>query len=134
MESKWFHVYCTIFTWYSHSGGRFSVLTSYGLKQIETKPQNIQNKNTESHQLPMSRSWKPYPLSRRVDAFHQSWRNLKGYAFLAFFIIGKVLRKVQIEMATIILITAAWQGQSWYPKTLQMSIRNPILIPRTADL
>ena len=69
-----------------------------------------------SHQLPMYISWEPDPFSRGVDAFQQSWRNLRGYVFPPFCHIGKVLEKVQIDMATIILINPAWKSQTWYPK------------------
>lgn len=87
-----------------------------------------------SHNLPMYISWQPDPFSRGVDAFQQSWRNLESYAFLPYRLIGKVLRKVQIDMFTITLIIQAWQSQPWYSNAMQMSITNPILIPRTDDL
>ena len=53
---------------------------------------------------------------------------------LPFCLIGQVLRKVQVENATTILITPAWQAQSWYPKTLHMSIHNPVLISKGNNL
>jgi len=43
-------------------------------------------------------------------------------------------RKVRVEQATIIMITLAWQGQPWYPTLLQMSIKNPLLLPRKVNL
>ena len=52
-----------------------------------------------SNQLPMYISWKQDPFSRGIDAFHQSWRTLRGYAFPPFCHIGKGLRKVQIDIA-----------------------------------
>lgn len=44
------------------------------------------------------------------------------------------MTKVQVENATIILITPAWQAQPLYPKALQMSIHNPVLISKRNNL
>ena len=57
------------------------------------------------------------------------WRNFKEYAFPHFCLIGLVLRKVQVENATTILITPLWQAQPWYPKALQMSSHYPVFLP-----
>ena len=45
-----------------------------------------------------------------------------------------ISEKSSVRNDHIILITTAWKNQAWYPKTLQMGIRNPILILRTDDL
>jgi len=87
-----------------------------------------------SHQVPSYLSWKVDPFSRGRDAFQHCWTHLKGYAFPPFCLIGRVLQKVQLDQATLIMITPAWQSQSWYPKLLQLSIQNPILIPQCKDL
>ena len=34
-----------------------------------------------------------------------------------------------MEKATLIVVTHAWQTQAWFPKLLEMSIQNPILLP-----
>lgn len=87
-----------------------------------------------SHKLPMHISQKPNLFSTGVDAFQQSCRNVKSYAVPPFCLIRKILRKAQIDMATIILITPACQSQAQYSKAPQMSIRNLVLILRTEDL
>ena len=47
----------------------------------------------------------------------------------------KVLNKTLKEKAPkLILITPAWTTQVWYPKTLNMSINCPILLPWRRDL
>ena len=86
------------------------------------------------HQVPAYLAWKLDKFSKGTDAFQLSSRNLNGYAFPSFCFIGRVLRKDQVENATIILITQAWQAQPWYPKELQMSIHNPVLIPKGSNL
>lgn len=54
-------------------------------------------------------TWKPDSFSRGAGAFQRSWNNLKGYTFPPFCLIGTALRKLRVEMATIILVTPAWQ-------------------------
>ena len=38
-------------------------------------------------------SWRTDHLSQRTDAFQQSWKNLKTYAFPPFSLVGRVLKK-----------------------------------------
>ena len=58
----------------------------------------------------------------------------KGYVFPPFVLIGligRVLNKVQKEKVTLLLITPAWQTQSWYPLMLHLTVRIPLLLPKT---
>ena len=87
-----------------------------------------------SHQVPANVSWKLDPYSKGRDAFQMCWTHTKGYAFFSFFLIGRVLHKVLIDQATLILITPAWQTQSWYPQLLRLSTRNPLILPKVPDL
>ena len=43
--------------------------------------------------------------------------------------IPRVLRKVQKDQTNMIIVTSAWQSQSWYPILLKMTFKNPILLP-----
>jgi hypothetical protein len=52
-------------------------------------------------------------------------------AFPLFCTIGRVLAKVQREGASLIIITLAWQAQPWFSKLLEMSIKNPVLLPKS---
>jgi len=87
-----------------------------------------------SHQVPRYMSWKLDPYSQGRDAFQIMWKHLEAYAFPPFSLIPRVLQKVQLEQASIMLITPAWQTQAWYPRVLQMCVQNPILIPKRKDL
>ena len=87
-----------------------------------------------SHQLLCYISWKLDPFSKRKEAFQRSWKYQKGYAFPPFSLIGRVLRKVQMLQAQILLETSTWQSQSWYPRLLQISVEKPILIPQVEDI
>ena len=49
-------------------------------------------------------SWRTDHLSQGADAFQQSWKNLKGYAFPPFSLVGLVLKKFQKEQASLLLI------------------------------
>ena len=49
-------------------------------------------------------SWKPDPMSLKVDAFQQSWEEIKGYILPRFFLIAKVLIKIKREKCTTIVI------------------------------
>ena len=59
---------------------------------------------------------------------------LQAYAFPPFSLIGRVLRKVEVDQATLLVVAPVWQGQPWFPKLLQLSIRNPILLPFQKDM
>ena len=39
-----------------------------------------------------------------------------------------------MDQATLIVVTPGWQTQSWYPHLLQMSIKNPLLLPSIPNL
>ena len=68
-----------------------------------------------SHQVPTYMSWKLDPFNMGREAVQITWTHLKGYAFSPFALIRGALNKVQKEKATLLLITPAWQTQSWYP-------------------
>ena len=56
--------------------------------------------------------------------------NTGCYAFPPFFLIPRVLSKIQQDLAhTVTLITPCWQTQLWYPQVLGLLIRRPVLIP-----
>ena len=45
-------------------------------------------------------SWRPDPGAMLTDAFQTNWKELKGYAFLPFFLINRCLQKVRKEEST----------------------------------
>ena len=87
-----------------------------------------------SHQLPKYYAWRPNPGSQATDAFLQKWSNQFLYAFPPFSLITRVLRKIRQEKAHVILISPAWQTQSWYALLLEMSVKDPILLPQHKNL
>ncbi|KAI8511561.1 hypothetical protein Bbelb_106610 [Branchiostoma belcheri] len=80
-------------------------------------------------------SWHPEPEAMAVDALNIHWGNLGlAYAFPPFSLVFKVLRKVQSDVATVILIAPVWKSQAWYPKVLNMLFESPVLLPQSWDL
>ncbi|XP_057294612.1 uncharacterized protein LOC130623139 [Hydractinia symbiolongicarpus] len=50
------------------------------------------------------------------------------------FLNGRVLAKVRREKVCMILITPAWQTQTWYGPLLEMLVTNPLLLPQSLSL
>ena len=48
--------------------------------------------------------------------------------------IGKVLSKVKVEDADVILITPSWPVQPWYSQALGLSVAKPLLLPQLSNL
>ena len=74
------------------------------------------------------------PLQPRERCLPNFLKQQNGYAFPPFCLIGRVLKKVQLDQATLIVVTPEWQTQSWYPQLLQMSIKNLLLLPSISNL
>lgn len=80
-------------------------------------------------------AWRPDPFSQATDAMQQVWPEGLLYAFPPFSLISRVLHKVRRDrFLHMIIITPAWHSQPWYPQLLEMSIQNPILLPKRKDL
>ena len=59
--------------------------------------------------------------------------NKKGNAFLQFCLLGPVLKKIQLDQARLIVVAPGWKTQTSYHHLLQMSIKNPLLLPSTPN-
>ena len=79
-------------------------------------------------QCPAYFSWRPDPYAVATDAFLQDWSQIKGYANPPWSLIGRVLSKVQMDKAHIVLVAPVWKTQPWYPLLLQMLVAIPRLI------
>ena len=72
-------------------------------------------------QCPTYFNWLPDPYAAvATDVFLQDWSQTKGYANPSWSLIGRVLSKVQMERAQIVLVAPVWKTQPWYPLLLQM--------------
>ena len=60
-------------------------------------------------------TYQPDPESYAVNAFHIQWTNFSFYAFPPFCTIQKLLKKVQEDKATGLLVVPHWPIQPWWP-------------------
>ena len=83
-----------------------------------------------SAKLQIYYSWKPDPGALATDALAQDWRQLRGYAFPPFCLIGRCLAKIQREeVPEILLIAPIWPSQPWYPLLIRMITEIPVILP-----
>ena len=69
-----------------------------------------------------------------TDGLTVDWRRIYGYAFPPFSLIHRVLAKLRLEEATILLIAPRWPGRPWYSTLLQHLIAPPLALPDRPDL
>ncbi len=74
-------------------------------------------------------SWRPDPGAAATDAFLMKWTDGLNYAFPPFCMIARCLAKLRREESELILITPVWNTQPWYPDLLELSCKDPILLP-----
>ncbi|XP_070178855.1 uncharacterized protein [Littorina saxatilis] len=88
-----------------------------------------------SARLPLFVSPFPDPLAWKVNALEINWTNLTAYAFPPFCLLGKVLRKVDLEKPALVLVAPLWPSQHWFPDLLRLAVRPPIpLAVKKGDL
>jgi len=80
-------------------------------------------------QLEQYISWRPDPGAVGTDAFQLPWDKYSGYAFPPFCLIGRCLRKVREERASLVLVAPVWKSQPWYPALLELLVDFPLMLP-----
>ena len=73
-------------------------------------------------------SFKPDPNAFAVNAFTQTWNDIKGYPFPPVSSIGRILAKIKRDEASIIVIVPCWQAQPWFPQFLSMVEHSTVLV------
>ena len=71
-------------------------------------------------------SYRPDPGAFAIDALSISWTSLEFYAFPPFSVIPHVLKKIQEDKASGILVVPDWPTQAWYPKAMKLLTRPPV--------
>lgn len=84
-----------------------------------------------NNKLPLYASWKPDPGAKLCDSLSFDWASVKGYAFPPFALIGKVLRKVNHDKCSLVIVVPEWPSQHWFPMLLKMLVDFPVFIPST---
>ena len=76
-------------------------------------------------------SWRPDPNAVAVDAFYVNWQSYNhAYIFPPFSLMGAVLKKVEEQRATVLLVAPIWITQPWFTKLLQLLIAEPLILPQ----
>jgi len=74
------------------------------------------------------------PESVAVDAFTQSWKDLKGYAFPPFNLIQRCLIKIGRDRAEVLMVTPVWPSQLCWPVILELACAPPRIMRPSNDL
>ena len=83
-----------------------------------------------NHQLKPYVSYRPDPEAIAVNAFHISWTQYSFYAFPPFSVIMHVLRKIQEDQATGVMVIPNWPTHVWWTRAMDMLVQQPVLLPR----
>lgn len=68
------------------------------------------------------------------DAFLNNWSHQLLSAFPPTPLISRLLEKILMDKATVILIAPFWPRQTWFPYLHHMSARRPFPLPKRRDL
>jgi len=79
-------------------------------------------------------SWLPDPDAIAVDAFTLDWSDLEFYAFPPFSILTRVIKKIEMDEATGILVFPMWPSQTWFPKIDLLKKSEIILFSPKTDM
>jgi len=75
------------------------------------------------HQMNPYWSWRPDPEAKATDAMLQDWRTEFPYIFPPFCLINRILKKVVSQrVGKANLIAPLWQGQTWFPKIMELLV------------
>ena len=79
-------------------------------------------------------SYKPDPSALAIDAFTLDCSKLMFYAFPPFSVIPAILSKIVAEEAMGVYILPDWRTQGWYPKAIQMLVKERVILKARKDL
>ena len=65
----------------------------------------------------------------------KNWNMGLQHAFPSFSMISRVLLRIRQEcVPLLILIAPVWSTQSWYPKLLNLCVKEPVLLPQGKEI
>lgn len=79
-------------------------------------------------------SWQRDPDSIGIDAFTLSWKRWFFYAFPPFSVILRMLRKIERQGSTGIVVVPYWKAQPWFPIFLSLLADEPIVFQPNINL
>ena len=88
-----------------------------------------------NNKVPTYCSLYQFPGALAHDTFSISWRDFSlAYAFPPIVLLPKVLQKIRLDRARVILIAPQWPMQAWYAILLQLLADFPRALPLQPDL
>ena len=88
-----------------------------------------------NHKLTVFCSRLPCPVALSRDAFSISWSSFpSGYAFPPIVLLDKVLKKVHMDQARLLLVAPFWPNRCWYLGILHNLVDLPLMISPWPDL
>ena len=85
-------------------------------------------------QLKQFVSWRPDPDSVGANGLQLPLNGWDEYALLPFCLIGKYIKKVREDRASLILVAPVWRSQPWYPALLDLLVDFPLMLPQLPKL
>ena len=79
-------------------------------------------------------SWVPDPEASFIDAFTIDWSEYVFYAFPPFSILLHVIKKIEYDGATGILIVPNWPTQVWFPLLRRLLLAEPLMLHWRNDI
>ena len=92
-------------------------------KQLKVTPQVDMFASDHNHRLPRYWSWHPSPFAERVDAMRQDWNfshNGLMHCNPPWPLILRVLRKVGLDKAKLVMCLPYWAEAPWWPLFLSL--------------
>ena len=86
------------------------------------------------HQLPIFCSRTASPQAFASDALSISWKNVSAYAFPPLGLIPRVLSKIRIDQARVLMIAPFWPSRVWFTSLLALLTDVPRRLPDRQDL
>ena len=83
-----------------------------------------------NNKLPNYVSWMSDQKATYCDAFSLDWSQFYAYAFPPFSLIGRVLRKVQLDRANMVIVVPEWRSQYWFSILMSLLTEEPLFLPR----
>ena len=91
--------------------------------------------SAKNHQLPLYYSQMYDPQAAGTDALRQSWKGeVLLYAFPPIALLLKVLNKIRLEEASVVLVAPKWPRRPWYSHLLRLCCGIPRVLPLRRDL
>jgi len=135
--------FCRTSPWNHKHGSRLGITPSGVISRVDAPQRSIQcdpagtrpcpGATRLNHQLPECISWRPDPFAQGTNALQLNFKELDGYAFPPFCLIGRCIQKIRQEQNAIIIVVPLWPSQAWYPSLMECLVDLPLCLPKRMD-